>query len=147
MTKVSGIVAMAAIAIAMAACSGEYTKNLGVHNGKLADCPSSPNCVSSWATDSRHSIAPLAFTDPPKEAFLRLKKVLTDRKDTQIVEEEPGYLRVVFSTTFFSDDGEFLLEKDHIAVRSASRLGYSDFGKNRSRLEAISRSFSQPLDT
>jgi Protein of unknown function (DUF1499) len=49
----------------------------------------------------------------------------------------PGYLRVEFHTTLFVDDGEFLFDKGHfvIPVRSASRLGYFDLGKNRSRIE------------
>jgi len=57
--------------------------------------------------------------------------------------EEAGYLRVEFHTTFFTDDGEFLLERDSkvIHVRSASRIGYSDFGKNRGRIEDIRRDF------
>jgi len=46
-------------------------------------------------------------------------------------------------TTFFVDDGEFLLDRVGrvISVRSASRLGYSDPGKNRSRMEEIRSQF------
>jgi uncharacterized protein (DUF1499 family) len=42
------------------------------------------------------------------------------------------------------DDGEFLLDRERsvIHLRSASRLGYSDLGKNRSRIEEIRREFS-----
>jgi uncharacterized protein (DUF1499 family) len=55
------------------------------------------------------------------------------------VEERPGYLRVELRTLLFTDDGEFLLDRTGgvIQVRSASRLGYSDLGKNRSRMEDI----------
>jgi uncharacterized protein (DUF1499 family) len=95
--------------------------------------------------DEGHRIAPLAFRDGPDDAFARLKEILARRSDTTIIEEGPGYLRVEFHTTLFVDDGEFLLDREQriIHVRSASRLGYSDLGKNRSRMEEIRRDFSQ----
>ncbi len=71
--------------------------------------------------------------------------MLGRREDTTIIEERPGYLRVEFRTTLFVDDGEFLLDGQQrlIHVRSASRLGYSDFGKNRSRLEEIRQQWGE----
>lgn len=120
-------------------CAGERPQNLGARDGLLAACPSSPNCVSSQAADDSHRIAPLAFSGDPDAAFALLKRVLQRRSDTTIVEEKPGYLRVELRTTLFIDDGEFLLDRKlgAIHVRSASRLGYSDLGKNRSRAEEI----------
>jgi uncharacterized protein (DUF1499 family) len=129
----------------LAACAGEPPGNLGVRGGLLAPCPSSPNCVSSRADDQRHRIEPLRFTGDPDGAFARLKSILADRNDTTLVREESGYLRVEFRTRLgFADDGEFLLDPDGgcIQVRSASRLGYSDLGKNRSRLEEIRGRFA-----
>jgi len=120
-------------------CAGERPRNLGAREGILAPCPSSPNCVSSQAEDARHRIAPLAFGGDPDGAFARLKQVLSGRSDTTIVDESPDYLRVELRTMLFVDDGEFLLDRENkvIHIRSASRLGYSDLGKNRSRLEDI----------
>ena len=37
---------MGILAILLAACAGERPHNLGVRDGALAPCPSSPNCVS-----------------------------------------------------------------------------------------------------
>lgn len=124
-------------------CAGERPNNLGARDGLLAACPESPNCVSSQADDEKHQIAPLAFSGDPDAAFARLKMVLGRRSDTKIVEDLPGYLRVEFSTILFVDDGEFLLDRTHrlIQVRSASRLGYWDLGKNRRRLEEIRSQF------
>jgi uncharacterized protein (DUF1499 family) len=61
--------------------------------------------------------------------------VLGRRRDTTITEELPGYLRVELRTFLFVDDGEFLLNRSRnvIQTRSASRIGYSDLGKNRNR--------------
>ncbi len=139
------IVLMSIFTSILVACAGEKPDHLGVSDGRLAECPSSPNCVSSQASDVAHRIAPLAFKDEPEPAFARLKQILDEREDTTIIEEHPGYLRVEFHTLLFVDDGEFLLDGGQrpIRVRSASRVGYSDLGKNRKRLEEIRQSFNE----
>jgi uncharacterized protein (DUF1499 family) len=125
-------------------CAGDRPKNLGVRDGRLLACPASPNCVQSQGADEQHRIAPLAFTGEPDAALARLKRTLSGRGDTKIIEEKPDYLRVEFHTTLFTDDCEFLLERGLHAfqLRSASRLGHSDLGKNRSRIEEIRREFA-----
>ncbi len=125
-------------------CAGERPSNLGSKGGLLAACPSSPNCVSSQDAGEGQRIAPLAFKSDPDSAFTRFKLLLGRRSDTKITEELPDYLRVELRTNLFVDDGEFLLDRTRgvIHVRSASRLGYSDLGKNRSRLEEIRRQFN-----
>ena len=137
------VVVMGILSSILAACAGERPNNLGERDGLLTACPASPNCVSSQA-DDKHRIAPLAFGGDPDAAFARLKLVLGKRADTAIIDERAGYLRVELRTHLFVDDGEFLLDRTHsvIHVRSASRLGYSDLGKNRSRMEEIRREFS-----
>lgn len=129
----------------LAACAGDRPINLGVKNGLLSPCPKSPNCVSSLADDQSHGIAPLRFRGDPDAAFARLIQLLKGRNNTVIIEETDHYLRVELRTTFFVDDGEFLLNRERkvIEVRSASRLGYSDFGKNRRRMEEIRRAFAE----
>lgn len=124
-------------------CAGDRPNNLGARGGLLAACPASPNCVSSQAADEKHRVAPLAFSGDPDTAFARLKLVLGQRSDTTIRDESPDYLRVELRTLLFVDDGEFLLDRTHnlIHVRSASRLGYSDLGKNRGRMEEIRGQF------
>lgn len=124
----------------LAACAGGPPAGLGVRDGGLAACPASPNCVSSQAADDRHRIAPLAFAGAPNAAWVRLRAALFGRPDATIVESKPGYLRVEFRTRLgFVDDAEFVLDPVAavIHVRSASRVGYSDLGKNRSRLEEL----------
>lgn len=145
--RMRGVMVMGVVSSLLAACIGERPHNLGVRDNRLSACPSTPNCVSSQTSDERHLIAPLAFNGDPDTAFARLKRVLSQRNDTAVIEESPGYLRVELRTTFFVDDGEFLLDRAGrvIHVRSASRLGYSDLGKNRSRMETIRREF-YPLE-
>lgn len=138
------VVIMGILSGILTACAGERPNNLGARDGALAACPASPNCVSSQADDEAHRIAPLLFTADPDAAFARLKLVLGRRGDTTIQEESPGYLRVELRTRLFVDDGEFLLDRGRkvIQLRSASRLGYSDLGKNRSRMEQIRNEFT-----
>ncbi|MEI6209043.1 MAG: DUF1499 domain-containing protein [Desulfuromonadales bacterium] len=143
LTTIRRTIVMTIGLLEMAGCAGERPQNLGTKDGLLVACPSSPNCVSSQADDG-HRITALTFSGDPDAAFARMKLVLGRRGDTTIIEEKPGYLRVEFRTTLFVDDGEFLLDRlrSVIQVRSASRLGYSDLGKNRSRMEEIRSQFS-----
>ena len=120
-------------------CAGERPGNLGVVNGALAACPSSPNCVSSQATEERHRIEPFITGDDPEETFRQLVGIVERRPDATVIDTIYGYLRVELRTTLFTDDAEFLLDRDNrrIQLRSASRLGYSDLGVNRRRIEEI----------
>ena len=115
----------------------------GLVNGQLADCPSAPNCVCSEASDAGHRIPPLALAVPAESAWRELEAVLTGQPRTRIVEQDASYLHAECRTRLlgFVDDLEFQLKAEEglIAVRSASRLGYSDFGVNRKRVEEIRR--------
>jgi len=119
--------------------------NLGPVDGKLRPCPNSPNCVSTFATDDAHKIEPLTFTDSPDAALARLKTVLLLQPRVKIVTATDTYLHVEFTTALmrYVDDVEFLVDaqKKQIHFRSASRLGYSDLGANRKRMETIRRAF------
>jgi uncharacterized protein (DUF1499 family) len=120
---------------------------LGVHGGRLLPCPASPNCVSSQAADDRHRIAPLSVNGEPEQAFWRLRQIVLARPDATLVEQRPGYLRVELRTRLFVDDAEFVLDSVNrlIQLRSSSRLGYSDLGTNRRRIEEIRTAFTQQM--
>ncbi len=113
----------------------------------LKACPSSPNCVSSQAADPKQAVAPIAYTESRAEALARLKKVLEGMKRTKIVSEKDDYLHAEARSLIFRfvDDVEFYLPEDQkvIHVRSASRVGYSDMGVNRKRVEEIRRRFDR----
>lgn len=111
----------------------------------LPSCPSSPNCVSSLATDS-HFIEPLRFSGDAAAAFARLKAILEGRSDSRIVAATDSTLQVEFRTLLgFVDDGLLVLDAPAgvIHIRSAARLGYWDLGKNRSRIEEIRHQFQE----
>ena len=114
-------------------------EGLGVINGGLADCPETPNCVCSDC-EQAGKMAPLQFSGEASAAKAALKKALA-AKGIPIVTEQENYIHAVATTPImrFHDDLEFLLEPEEkrIQFRSASRLGKSDLGKNRARMEEI----------
>lgn len=116
-------------------CSGTPPANLGVANNRLAPCPDSPNCVSSFATAPDQAIAPIAAN------IKQIKKAIAQLDEAKIVESTPDYLHVEFTSAVFQfvDDVEFLWDADQgvTQLRSASRLGYSDLGVNRERIENL----------
>ena len=118
----------------------------GLHDGRLAACPDSPNCVCSQDAEAAHAIAPLAFRGSAADAMRALKQVLAGQPLVRVITEAPNYLHAEFRTPLcrFVDDVEFLVvEKAHVIhVRSASRVGYSDLGTNRRRVEALRREFA-----
>ena len=111
----------------------------------LKTCPQSPNCVSSQEGDPEHAIAPLVYTSSATEAYARLKKVLSGMKRIKIVAEKEDYLHAEAKSLIFRfvDDVEFYFPANEkiIHVRSASRVGYSDMGVNRKRVEEIRKRF------
>lgn len=121
--------------------------NLGATDGKLSPCPDKPNCVCSTDSTEAHQIAPLAFADSADQARERLLAILEQFPGCSIVQSEGNYLRAEFRTRWlrFVDDVEFLIDprQNVIQVRSASRVGYSDLGTNRRRIEAIRQQFNQ----
>ena len=119
--------------------------NLGVRDGRLASCPASPNCVSTQAADREHWIAPISVSStvaPPIETLVEIVRLMPR---TSIVEQTSDYLRVEFRSLLFQfcDDVEFFFEaeSDRIHFRSASRVGHSDMGVNRDRMELIRQKF------
>lgn len=113
----------------------------GVQNDKLAPCPTSPNCVSSYATETKHNIAPLLLIVPAAEAWPFVQRVVADLPRTKIIVTEKNYLHAECRSRVFGfvDDVELHLrpQENIIAVRSAARLGYADFGVNRKRIETL----------
>jgi uncharacterized protein (DUF1499 family) len=106
----------------------------------LAECPDTPNCVCSDCEQPSAKMPPLVFVGDPSRIVPELKRVLAI-EGIQVIEERENYLHAVAVTPImrFRDDLEFLIqpEEKKIQFRSASRLGHSDLGKNRARLEKI----------
>lgn len=127
--------------------AGQRPSNLGVKNGQLSPCPGSPNCVvSQGRPDAEHAIDPIAYSGDAASALARLETVITEMPRTAIIEKTDTYLYAEFTSQLmgYVDDVEFYLDPTAavIQVRSASRLGQSDLGVNRKRIEAIRAVFA-----
>jgi len=130
--------------ILLQGCSSHMPK-LGVSNGKLAECPSSPNCVSSQAAvGDKHYIEPIVLKASMASAYDKIMSVLESSRRTKVVVNEENYIHAEFTSAVFRfvDDVEFLFAKERdgevmVDIRSASRVGHSDFGVNRKRMEDI----------
>lgn len=108
---------------------------------ELKPCPNSPNCVSSQSENKEHSIAPLKFIGDASVTRQGLLKVIKSLPRTHLISETEQYLHFTFTSLVFRfvDDVEFFIDEHaaQIHVRSASRVGYSDLGVNRKRVEHI----------
>ena len=115
----------------------------GPVEGRLAPCLRSPNCVSSQAVDPKHRVEPLRYRGAPGAAWDAALRAVEALPRTRVVEVRGDYLRAEATSRLlrFVDDLELLHvpEERAIHVRSASRLGYSDLGVNRKRVEALRR--------
>lgn len=131
--------------LSLVSCSGVRPPE--VNTEQLAACPDSPNCVSSLSaeTDHQHFIPPLYYQSSQAEAQAHLLTVIENLPRTAVMTAQTQYVYAEFTSLVFRfvDDVEFLFipEQQLIHVRSASRLGHSDFGVNRRRVETIRRQF------
>ncbi|MRR38128.1 DUF1499 domain-containing protein [bacterium] len=129
-------------------CSGTKPGHLGVKDGMLSACPGSPNCVSTQAVDAKHRIEPLQYQGSKDDAVKKLTGVISSMKRSRIVTSSDSYIHTEFTSALFRfvDDVEFFFDDKEkiIHFRSASRLGYSDLGVNRKRMEEIRRRFTTP---
>ena len=137
-------VVAAALAAQLAGCAGERPGALGVRDGRLSPCPPTPNCVASQtdrAVHPGHYVAPLALRGDAAQGWLVLVALVRDSDRTRIVAEQPGYLHAEATSRVLGFVDDLELQLDAAAgiahVRSASRVGRSDFGVNRARIDAL----------
>jgi uncharacterized protein (DUF1499 family) len=139
------IVMLASVALIL---PNAWTATVTYKTPMLAPCPTSPNCVSSDSTDD-HAIAALKFSGSAEKAWQAAKEALLSLPRTRIVAESGHTLHAECKSAIFRfvDDVNFELRPDQgiIAVRSASRVGYSDLGVNRRRIEAVRSAFNERM--
>lgn len=121
--------------------SGDRTFPQGLKDGRLADCPASPNCVSTQASDSSKRMPTLPFIGDVASSKQKIVVIVQSLKRSKLIEDQDHYLHIEFRSAVFRfvDDVEFFFDvpEKRIHFRSASRTGYSDLGVNRKRMESI----------
>ena len=131
---------------------GTMPSDLGVRDGRLKAPAQTPNSVSSqadlWPDHPQRAYAridPLPLVGTGAEAgpatITRLRQLVESTPGAQVEAARPDYLQASFSTRVmkYTDDVEFWFDPAAgvVQVRSASRLGQSDLGANRARIEAL----------
>ncbi|MGH1396158.1 MAG: DUF1499 domain-containing protein [Trichormus sp.] len=115
--------------------------DLGVQLGHLSGCPVTDNCVVSQDADAKHAIDPIPYHVDRDTARKTLLQVLQVVPRTEVLEEKENYIYAISKSRIFKfvDDVEFYFPPNEsvIHIRSASRVGESDLGVNRRRLEQI----------
>jgi uncharacterized protein (DUF1499 family) len=127
--------------LALIGCASDRQTMLGVQNNQLAGCPDSPNCVCSFETRESHRV------DPLRGDLATVRRAIAQMPRAEIIREDGNYLYAEFTSRLmgYVDDVEFLADPvtGMVHIRSASRLGHSDLGVNRKRVEDI-RVLMQP---
>ena len=134
-----------AMALWVSSCSASRLQAGDADKQGLAGCPSRPNCVSSQAQDARHAIAPVRLKGDPTKAWTAIGDRVRELPRSTIVKTTDRYLHVTCKSRLFGfvDDLELLLDPVTrvIDIRSAARVGYSDLGVNRRRVETLRQQF------
>ena len=143
------IILAATFLIFFTGCSVKVSGYAGLRDGKLSECPDSPNCVSSQTAKKDHAVDPLSYNGSYSEAKQALLSIISSLPRTKIIADSDRYVHVTFTSRLmrFVDDVEFLFDETNkqIHVRSASRVGYSDMGVNRKRVEDLRKRFNERL--
>jgi uncharacterized protein (DUF1499 family) len=139
-----GVAFLVPASLAIAARVAENGEpELGLVEGRLRDCPSTPNCVCS----EEGGLAPLTFEGDPMAAWAALGALLEATPRVEQVTWTEAYGHVVFRSALFRfpDDVEFRLDAPggRIHVRSASRIGHSDLGANERRVELLRKRWNE----
>lgn len=144
---------LAVIAGQMGFLRGTAPADLGVRDGRLKPPSKAPNSVTSQAAlwpghpqQAYATIAPLAVRGDGPATMARIEALMKTWPGAELVTRRDGYLHVAVTTRVmkYTDDVEFWFDATAgvVQVRSASRLGESDFGTNRARIEAVRTALS-----
>lgn len=113
----------------------------GVSDGRLGELPDSPNCVSTQTNDTEKRMEPIAVPADAADIIGEVEAILSQMAGVTIVEQSGDYLHAEFVSSIcrFVDDVEFYVDENEslLHFRSASRVGYSDLGVNRERMQKI----------
>jgi len=126
-------------------CSMQPVNKPDNQNESIKPCLKSPNCVSTQAHDSRHAMPPLPFMGSKEQSKQRIIAIVKSLARSEIVKISDSYIHAQFRSRFFRfvDDAEFRFDDAARIVhfRSASRVGYYDFGVNRRRMSEICKRY------
>ncbi len=146
--SVIGITVVIGLMLLGLSISSRKQPELGLLDGRLRPCPSTPNCISSEGQGGYAFVEPLAYSATTTDAWQAIKQTVI-ATGGDIVSEQNTYLHATYATPLlrFIDDVEFRLDENHnvIHIRSASRVGRSDMGMNHKRVARIRTMFEKQI--
>ena len=106
-----------------------------------ADCPETPNCVSSTASDPARRVDALQVIGAQELAWKVIRDQVAGLARSRIVAEDGQTLHAEISSLLFGFVDDLQLSLDPatgvVELRSASRTGEWDMGVNRRRVDAL----------
>ena len=146
MSNLYQIILFVKLSIILSSCSGVVPLTIG----QFAKCPEKPNCVSTKNSSIKNTIKPIFYKGSHENAKQNLLLAIKTFGSAKVKKELDQFIHVEFTSNIFIfiDDVEFYLtEKGVIHLRSASRIGHSDLGVNRRRVEMIRIAFNNTTKT
>jgi uncharacterized protein (DUF1499 family) len=108
-------------------------------HGEILPCEGKPNCISTSGPKTH-----LGESWQLKGDFQAIKRVILE-KNPEVVIDTEFFIHVVFKSKLFKYPDDFALKcvgKD-IFYRSSSRVGHSDLGVNKKRIELFQEELRQ----
>lgn len=149
--RISTSLSLILLSSSLIGCAGQMPSDLGLLNGsELRSCPDKPNCVQTYdSIDITHFELPLNVKQDEKQTKLAITSAIT-KTGGKIISETPlapsgYYLHAEYQSDWlkFIDDVEVVITDELIHIRSASRLGHSDFGVNADRFDKIKAAYGK----
>lgn len=114
--------------------SANMNPKLGIFDQRLTPCPNKPNCVSSFE-DGEHYIDPIETNLDIANVHDEVMKL----SNVKLVSKSNDYIHFTFSSSVFNfvDDLELYKVDEKLHIRGSSRVGHSDLGANKKRVEKI----------
>lgn len=121
--------------ILLTGCTQSYA--MKENNPELL-CSSKPNCVSTQELRSDYQVAPFELISE-STTINEIEQVALTLKRTKTVNKTDERLHLESTSLVFRfvDDLHIVKQGSQLQVRSKSRVGYSDFGVNKNRVEAL----------
>ena len=116
---------------------------IGLVNNRLSACPNTPNCqCSEFPKQQGHYLPPITLApDDKTETAMENIKAVIHETGGKVLHVDHQYLAATYTSRLFRfvDDVEVRLDSENkvIHLRSASRMGHSDLGVNKKRLQLI----------
>jgi len=143
LASISVFIIIAFFVLGMMSKKGEA---LGLKEGQLQACTSIENCVVSEVINGEpNTIEAFTFSGDKTEYVDKLEGVI-ETLGGKVTVQEGDYIATTFTSKIFGyvDDFELRVSDNNLLhFRSASRVGRSDLGANKKRVDAMKLLLSQ----